>query len=145
MNLNERNYAGDHVVVGSLEVLGDVKGGNITQIRRNIDLIQQQTEVVMRQQNRYWEELSSDSIITPLEKQQLLKEVKSIQNSYTAIYTQALSVGQESSSYVQDYIATYNDLYSYLYTTLHLFDDMESATDIENRQTFNTKFYNYYY
>lgn len=145
MNLNERNYAGDHVVVGSLEVLGDVKGGNITQIRRNIDLIQRQTETVIHQQNRYWEELSSDSIITPLEKQQLLKEVKSIQNSYTAIYTQALSVGQESSSYVQDYIATYNDLYSYLYTTLHLFDDMESATDIENRQTFNTKFYNYYY
>ena len=145
MNLKERNYAGDHVVVGSLEVLGDVKGGKIQEIKRNIDLIQQQAEVVIRTQNRYWEELSSDSIITPLEKQQLLKEVKSIQNSYTAIYTQALSVGQESSSYVQDYIATYNDLYSYLYTTLHLFDDMEAATDIENRQTFNTKFYNYYY
>ena len=145
MNLNERNYAGDHVVVGSLEVLGDIKGGNIKQIRRNIDLIQQQAEVINRTQERYWEELSSDSMITPLEKQQLLKEIKSIQQSYTAIYSQALSIGQESSEYVQDYIATYNDLYSYLYTVLHLFDDMTTVTDIENRQTFNTKFFNYYY
>lgn len=145
MNLNERNYAGDHVVVGSLEVLGDIKGGNIKQIRRNIDLIQQQAEVINRTQERYWEELSSDSMITPLEKQQLLKEIKSIQQSYTAIYSQALSIGQESSEYVQDYIATYNDLYSYLYTVLHLFDDMTTVTNIENRQTFNQKFYNYYY
>ena len=145
MNLNERNYAGDHVVVGSLEVLGDVKGGSIKQIRRSIDLIQQQTEIINRTQERYWEELSSDSMITPLEKQQLLKEIKSIQQSYTAIYAQALSIGQESSEYVQDYIATYNDLYSYLYSTLHLFDDMTAVTDIENRQTFNTKFFNYYY
>ena len=145
MNLNERNYAGDHVVVGSLEVLGDIKGGNIKQIRRNIELIQQQAEVINRTQERYWEELSSDNMITPLEKQQLLKEIKSIQQSYTAIYAQALSIGQESSEYVQDYIATYNDLYSYLYTVLHLFDDMTTVTDIENRQTFNTKFFNYYY
>ena len=145
MNLNERNYAGDHVVVGSLEVLGDIKGGNIKQIRRNIELIQQQAEVINRTQERYWEELSSDNMITPLEKQQLLKEIKSIQQSYTAIYSQALSIGQESSEYVQDYIATYNDLYSYLYTVLHLFDDMTTVTDIENRQTFNTKFFNYYY
>ena len=143
MNLNERNYAGDHVVMGSLEVLGDVKGGAIKQIRRSIDLVQQQAEVINRTQQRYWEELSSDSMITPLEKQELLKEIKSIQQSYTAIYAQALSIGQESSEYVQDYIATYNDLYSYIYTTLHLFDDMEKSTDIENRQTFNTKFYNY--
>ena len=53
MNLNERNYAGDHVVVGSLEVLGDIKGGNIKQIRRNIELIQQQAEVINRTQERY--------------------------------------------------------------------------------------------
>ena len=145
MNLKERNYAGDHVVVGSLEVLGDIKGGNIQQIKRNVDLIQQQAEAAIRTQNRYWEELSSDSIITPLEKQQLLKEFKSIQNSYTAIYTQAVSIGQEASQYVQDYIATYDDLYAYLYTTLKLFDNMESITDIENRTTFNAKFYNYYY
>ena len=145
MTLNERNYAGDHVVVGSLEVLGDVKGGSITQIKRNIDLVQQQAEAAIKTQNRYWEELSSDSVITPIEKQQLLKEFKSIQNSYAAIYTQAVSVGQEASQYVQDYIAAYDDLYAYLYTTLKLFNDMESSTDIENRTTFNTKFYNYYY
>ena len=145
MTLNERNYAGDHVVVGSLEVLGAVKGGNITEIKRNIELIQKQTEFMGRQQEQYWAELSSDGVITPLEKQQLLKEIKSIQNSYTAIYAQALSIGQEASQYVQDYIATYNELYSYLYTSLHLFDDMENNTDIDNRNTFNTKFYNYYY
>ena len=145
MILNERNYAGDHVVVGSLEVLGDISGGNIKEIRRNVNLIQQQAEAINRTQNKYWEELSSDSVITPLEKQQLLKEIKSIQNSYTAIYTQALSLGLEASEYVQDYIAAYDDLYNYIYSTLHLFDDMETSTDIENRTTFNNKFYSYYY
>ena len=145
MTLNERNYAGDHVVVGSLEVLGAVKGGNITEIRRNIDLIQKQTEFMGRQQNEYWKELSSDGVITPLEKQQLLKEIRSIQQSQAAIIIQARSVGQEESQYVQDYLTVYNDLYTYLYNTLKLFDNMEQSSDIQDRSTFNDKFTAYYY
>ena len=145
MNLKERNYAGDHVVVGSLEVLGDVKGGAVQQIKRNIDLIQKQTEQAYRQQNEYWTELSSDGVITPLEKQQLLKEFRQIQQSQAAIIIQARSVGMEESEYVQDYLAVYNDLYTYLYTTLKLFDYFERSTDIYDRATFNTKFANYYY
>ena len=145
MNLNERNYAGDHVIVGSLEVLGDVKGGGITEIRRNVDLIQQQTETMGRKQDEYWKELSSDGVITPLEKQQLLKEMRSITQSQAAIVLQARSVGMEGSQFVQDYLAVYNDLYSYLYTTLKIFDDMEMNTDIPDRDTFNSYFTSYYY
>ena len=39
MNLNERNYAGDHLVVGSLEVLGDVKSANMQQIKNNLEQV----------------------------------------------------------------------------------------------------------
>jgi len=145
MTLKERNYAGDHVVVGSLEVLGSVKGGNITEIKRNIALIQQQTEFMGRQQNEYWAELSSDGVITPIEKQQLLKEIRQIQQSQAAIIIQARSVGQEESQYVQDYLTVYDDLYTYLYNTLKLFDNMEQNTDIKDRNTFNNKFTAYYY
>lgn len=145
MKLKERNYAGDHLVVGSLNVLGDIKGGNIAEIRRNIDLIQKQTEFMGRKQNEYWEELSSDGVITPLEKQQLLKEMRSITQSQAAIVLQARSVGMEGSQFVQDYLAVYNDLYSYLYTTLKIFDDMEMNTDIPDRAAFNSYFTSYYY
>ena len=146
MNLNERNYAGDHVVVGSLEVLGDVKGGSIREIKRNVEQIQKQTEVAFRQQDRKWEELSADGVITPIEKQQLLKEIRSIQQSQSAIVYQARSVGLEASYVVQEfYLPRYNALYTYLYTTLELFNDMESSTELESRETFNTKFSDYYY
>ena len=145
MTLNERNYAGDHMVVGSLEVLGNINSAGITEIRRNVDLIQKQTEMAYRQQNEYWKELSSDGVITPLEKQQLLKEMRSITQSQAAIVLQARSVGMEGSQFVQDYLAVYNDLYSYLYTTLKLFDDMEMSTEIPDRATFNGYFTSYYY
>ena len=145
MTLNERNYAGDHMVVGSLEVLGNINSAGITEIRRNVDLIQKQTEMAYRQQNEYWKELSSDGVITPLEKQQLLKEMRSITQSQAAIVLQARSVGMEGSQFVQDYLAVYNDLYSYLYTTLKLFDDMEMSTEIPDRATFNNYFTSYYY
>lgn len=146
MNLKERNYAGDHVVVGNLEVLGDIKGSGITEIKRNVSLIQQQAELAFKQQNRYWEELSSDGIISPVEKQMLLKEMRSIQNSESAIIIQARSVGFETSALIQEYyIPIYNRLYSYIYNQLKLFDDMEKQTEIEDRAVFNQYFYDYYY
>ena len=146
MNLKERNYAGDHVVVGSLEVLGDIKGGNFAQVQRNVEQVQKQTELTLKTQDRKWEDLSADGIITPFEKQQLLKEIKNIQQSQSAIIYQARSVGLEMLPLIQDYyIPKYQALYNYLYTTLHLFDDMESNTVIENRTVFNNYFSEYYY
>ena len=145
MNLNERNYAGDHVVVGSLEVLGSVKGGGITEIRRNVDMVQQQAEQIARKQNAFWETLSADGVISPVEKQMLLKEFKSIQNSYGAIHAQAASLDLDNTQLFLDYKATYEDLQSYLYISLKLFDDMNASTDINDRDEFNAYFTRYYY
>ena len=145
MDLNERNYAGDHVVVGSLEVLGSIKGNGVTEIRRNVALVQQQAEQIAKKQNIYWETLSDDGVISPIEKQMLLKEVKSIQNSYAAIYAQAVSLDLDATRLFLDYKAVYEDLYSYLYNNLKLFDDMTVATDINDREAFNSYFSRYYY
>lgn len=145
MNLKERNYAGDHLVVGSIEVLGNMKGGGVTEIKRNVDLIQKQAEMIAKEQNQYWSDLSSDGVITPVEKQMLLKEYKAIQQSYSAIYTQAVSVGLDITPIFQDYMDVYDDLHTYLYETLKLFNDMNSDTQIDDRETFDSKFSGYYY
>lgn len=145
MNLNERNYAGDHFVVGSLEVLGNIKGGGVKEIRKNVDLIQKQAEMIAKEQNQYWSDLSSDGVITPVEKQMLLKEYKAIQQSYAAIYTQAVSVGLDITPIFQDYIQVYDDLHTYLYETIKLFNDMNADTQIEDREVFDTMFSSYYY
>lgn len=146
MNLNERNYAGDHVVVGSIEVLGNIKGGGVQQIKNNVALIQQQAEMIAKTQNQYWQDLASDGIISPVEKQMLLKEWRNIQYSQSAIYTQARSLGYDDTNpIIQTYLAAYNALYEYLYVTLKLFDEMEQDTRIESRETFNDMFNGYYY
>lgn len=146
MNLKERNYAGDHMVVGSLKVLGNIDGGGVKEIRRDVDLIQKQAEQIAKTQNQYWRDLSDDGIISPVEKQMLLKEWRNIQYSQSAIYTQARSLGYDDSNpIIQTYLAAYNALYEYLYVTLKLFDDMEEDTPIASRDTFNDKFNTYYY
>lgn len=145
MNLNERNYAGDHLVVGSIKVLGNIEGSDVTEIKRNVDLIKDKTQGLAKQQDKYWEELSDDGVISSLEKQMLLKESKNIQFSYTAIYTQVLSLGLETSQIFLDYNTVFQELNDYLYQTLKLFDDMAVPTEIEDREAFNQKFSNYYY
>ena len=146
MNLKERNYAGDHLVVGSIEVLGNIKGGGVQQIKNNVALIQKQAEMIAKTQNQYWNDLASDGIISPVEKQMLLKEWRNIQYSQSAIYTQARSLGYDDTNpIIQTYLAAYNALYEYLYVTLKLFDEMEQDTRIESRETFNDMFNGYYY
>lgn len=145
MNLNERNYAGDHVVVGSLEVLSEIKSGNIQRIESNLDQVRTSQKLSMKKQDRYWAELSSDGIITPFEKQQLLKEMQSITRRQAAIMDQAESVGLEHTIPVETFKNTYLALYSYIYNTLKLFDNMQLNTDIPDRDAFNNYFANYYY
>ena len=145
MNLNERNYAGDHLVVGSLEVLSEIKSGNIQRIENNLDQVRTSQKLFMKKQDRYWTELSSDGVITPIEKQQLLKEMQGITRRQAAIMDQAESVGLEHTIPVETFKNTYLALYSYIYTTLKLFDNMQLNTEIPDRESFNNYFSNYYY
>lgn len=94
--------------------------------------------------NKNWEELSSDEYISPIEKKSLKLQIDQITGNYNGYDRQANDKGMKGTRYWQDYSNDYNALYTYLYTTLKLFDDMEKTTHIEDREAFNTYFENYY-
>lgn len=140
----ENNMADQVLVVKSLKVLDKVDGGAFKEIKQNVEAVKKQTNVISRQQDEYWKTLSDDGIITPIEKQSLLRESKNIDRSFAAITQQAATLGI-ASAILEDYVATYNALRTYLFTTLKLFDDMQSETNIDDRDTFNAYFSGYYF
>lgn len=144
MKTYENNMADQALVVKSLKVLDKVEGGAFKEIKQNVEAVRKQTNVIRRQQDEYWKTLSDDGIITPIEKQSLLRESKNIDRSFAAITQQAATLGI-ASAILEDYIATYNALRTYLFTTLKLFDDMQSETNIDDRDTFNAYFSGYYF
>ena len=144
MKTYENNMADQALVVKSLKVLDKVEGGAFKEIKQNVESVRKQTNAINRQQDEYWKTLSDDGIITPIEKQSLLRESKNIDRSFAAITQQAATLGI-ASAILEDYIATYNALRTYLFTTLKLFDDMQSETNIDDRDTFNAYFSGYYF
>ena len=140
----EKNMADTALVVKSLKVLEKIDGGGIKEIKNSVESVKRQTTAQAKQQEEYWRTLSDDGVITVIEKQTLYRETQNIARSYAAITQQAQALGMPSSL-VADYIATYNALHTYLYTTLKIFDDMSVETKIDNRDTFNAYFSNYYF
>ena len=137
--------ADKHLVVGSIEVLGDLTSGTTKEIRKTIEAVKEQALQIYRQQNNWWEKLSDDGVITPVEKNILLREMENIRRSFAAIYTQTEELGFIGTLIVRDYIRTYEALRDYIYSDLRLFDDMASDTQLGNRSIFNQMFSNYYY
>lgn len=144
MKTYANNMADQDLTVHSLRVLQDVKSPVLTQLKREVNSIQNSTVQISQKNNKYWQELSSDGIITPLEKKMLKREVESIANSYTALYTEAVAEHYESADFFQDYMATYQAFRDYIYYSLHLFDNMEENTEVD-RDEFNDYFSTYYY
>ena len=144
MKTYENNMADQALTVKRLKVLESIDGGPVREIKQTVEAVRQQTNVISRQQDEYWKTLSDDGIITPIEKQSLLRESKNIDRSFAAITQQAATLGI-ASAILEDYIATYNALRTYLFTTLKLFDDMQSETQIDDRDTFNAYFSGYYF
>ena len=140
----EKNMADTALVVKSLKVLEKIDGGGIKEIKDTVESVKRQTTAQSKQQEEYWKTLSDDGVITVIEKQTLYRETQNIARSYAAVTQQAQSLGMPSSL-VADYIATYNVLHTYLYSTLKIFDDMSVETRIDNRDTFNAYFSNYYF
>lgn len=144
MKTYEENMADKALVVKSLKVLQKIDGGGITEIKQSVDAIKQQTNLQLKQQEEYWKTLSNDSVISPIEKQTLKREMENVRQSYAAIIQQATALGY-TSSILQDYIRTYEALRDYIYTTLKLFDDMTSETKLNDRDYFNSLFSNYFF
>lgn len=145
MRLKQSNHAGEHAVFGSIEVLGEVKSKNIREIKRSVDMIQQETSITESKVTDYWSKLSDDGKITPVEKKILKKEWEAITQSYAALLYQAGERGLAGTDWWNDYAQTYEELRKYLFVTLTLFDDMEASTILQNRDEFNSQFSGYYY
>jgi len=142
MKTYENNMADQALVVKRLTVLESADGGAFKEIRQTVDAVKKQTSIIAQDQDKRWEALSDDGIITPFEKQELLRTMREYDREFAAVTQQASTLGVESRI-LNDYVRTYNALRDYIFTTLKLFDDMQSETKIDNRDTFNTYFSNY--
>ncbi|MCR5284865.1 MAG: hypothetical protein K6D95_04650 [Treponema sp.] len=141
----EQNMADKDLVVHSIKVLTDIKGGGITEIKRGVEQISQKSELYQKQQEQYWSSLSDDGIIKAFEKVYIKREMENIRQSYAALYAQAEASELVNTPYFADYRRTYEALRTYIYEGLKLFDDMSSETIIEDRDAFNAYFASYYY
>lgn len=143
-NFSEKNFAENKLVVGSLEVLNDISGKGIKQIKQTVSEVQAQSIAFNKKQEDYWSNLIDDGIISVFEKKTFKKEFDAITQTQATLYQKAADQKLENKDYIVDYVKHYNDLYEYLYTTLGLFDDMNSATAITDRVNFNKQFSDYY-
>lgn len=140
-----RNLADVHLTVGSLEVLGNIGGKGITQIKKAVEEVQQKNLAFSNEVVDFWSQLIDDGIITPPEKEQFKREMQNVEQSYNALKKQALDQSLTGNEYWIDYERAHNDLVTYINSTLHLFDDMQENTEIPDREQFDQYFNQYYY
>ena len=140
----ENNMADQDVVVHSLRVLSEIKNPALSQLKRDLGTQQASAQALALKQDKFYKSLSDDGIISPMEKKIVLREMESIANSYTALYTQAVAEHYDTAPFFTDYMATYAALRNYIYSELHLFDNMDQDTEVD-RDEFNRYFSAYYY
>ena len=138
------NNAENHMIVGSLEVIGDISGSGMKEIKRSVTTLQESVSAYVGKTKDYWKELSDDGVITPFEKTLLKKEYESIASSYAAIMHEAVSQQVTDTSAIIAYQAAYNSLRYYINTVLGLFDEMGNNTEIPDRDVFNNYYSTYY-
>ena len=144
MYLKHDNMADRHLVVGSLEVLGDVQSSGMKTIKRNMDALTTSVQTVAAAQRNYWSELADDSIITPEEKQTLHREWNTIVQTYTAIMEDAGAKELLNLDGIKSFDSTFQNLRNYLFGTVKIFDSMQENSSIDP-DLFKKFFSDYYY
>lgn len=137
------NMADTHLVVGSLEVLGDMSGNGIKTIQQKITAIEQK-QAFTPDPVDYWSELISDGVITPIEKKTIKQQFEEINSIHSQLEQQAALQDKTSEEVWINYDDTFYALQNYLYTTLKLFDDMTVSSPVADRDLFNEYFSTYY-
>ena len=135
--------ADTHLVVGSLEVLGDMSGNGIKTIQQKITAIEQK-QAFTPDPVDYWSELISDGVITPIEKKTIKQQFEEINSIHSQLEQQAALQDKSSEEVWINYNDTFYALQNYLYTTLKLFDDMTVSSPVADRDLFNEYFSTYY-
>ena len=142
--LQQENLADKELVVGSIKVLGSMSGGGTEKVRENIEMLQNTVKTQAAKTENYWESLTKDGIISPIEKKQLKKEYEGIDQTHTVLLQQAEAKGIDMSKEVIEYDTAFEELKNYLFVQLQLFQKMTEPTTIESAEVFNS-YYNTYF
>lgn len=142
--LKRDNQSEKHLVVGSLEVIGDIKGKGVKTIKDRIESLSNSVTAQATQLKNYWNDIASDGYITSIEKKTLKKEWNEIETIRSAIMSAVEGTSLESSSEWASYTQAYRDLEEYLFVTLKLFDSMAKAQPIPDPSGFSSKYETYY-
>lgn len=137
----EENMNDKKLTVKSLRVLQEVEGGAFDKISSQIEETNQTIATLQGAQNRYWDSIADDNIITVEEKRILYKEKQSLDTEYSIVIQNA----EKNKDYV-DYSSlteAYQNLNSYL-AFIKLFENLSSNTKIDNRTEFYDAFDSYY-
>ena len=137
----EENMKDKKLTVKSLRVLQEVEGGAFDKISSQIEKTNQTIATLQGAQNRYWDSIADDNIITAEEKRILYKEKQTLDTEYSIVIQNA----EKNKDYV-DYSSlteAYQNLNSYL-AFIKLFENLGSNTKIDNRTEFYDAFDSYY-
>lgn len=137
------NMADKHVTVRSLEVIDGLTGKSVRVIKQQLDALQE-TNQFQAPKVDYWSQLSDDGLITPVEKKTIKSELANIRAVYIQLETQAQVQSKTEEIRWINYDNVYHALENYLRDVLHIFDDMNVSTAIEDRDQFNEYFAVYY-
>lgn len=140
----ERNMRGEHLVVQSLEVLEDFSGKAANTISRNIDGVRERLFTVASRADKFYQDAAADGIITPEEKKTLKRDFGELRRVYLAILQQAETKGLSDDPRITGLTTVYSALYTYLYSTIKVFDDMQANTVITSSDDMNA-YYDAYY
>lgn len=143
--VKEVNQSDQRLVVHSLKVLSSVEGGGIQEIKDNVSMLQQSHTTLAEATYDYWSQIASDSVITPEEKKTLYKEWQTIYREEPALLKEANEAGIGTGhTFYNAYVAAYNALYTYLYSTYDVFGNMQVNTEIADRTAFLNLYESYY-
>lgn len=137
------NMADKHVTVRSLEVIDGLTGKSVRVIKQQLDALQE-TNQFQAPKVDYWSQLSDDGLITPVEKKTIKSEFANITAVHVQLEQQAQEQEKTDDARWINYDNTYYALERYLRDVLHIFDDMNVSTAIDDRDQFNGYFSVYY-
>ena len=135
------NMADKKLTVKSLRVLQEVDSPSINSIKSELAQTNQTIASLQGVQEKYWNSIADDNIITPEEKRTLYKEKQTLDTEYSIVIKNA----ENMTDYV-DYeplIEAYNNLNSYL-AMIKVFESMSSNTKIDDRSEFYSVYDAYY-
>lgn len=143
-DLKQINNAENHLIVGSLEVLGDIEGSSLKTIKRTVSKLAESVQATNTAMENYWGGIGADNIVTPAEKEILYSKWQTLEQTFTAI--RKIATDREITD-TADYISLhelYDNLHDYIFNELKLFDEMDSKTVLPDTEHFNELFENYY-